>query len=209
MANKEKGTYIYLYRKILNNKKLVKDTTAAWIFIWLLLRADWETGEVETGRYVMAHDLGINPNTLYSCLSRLAKNYKLVNIKSNNRFSTISIVNWKDFQSSSTPASTQASTSRQHQINTIQGSKGIKKESKLAYSPRIQWVVDTIGNNFRPTERTIRIIEEDFKDYFIDSSILRMVVKYDEVYKKPITSTGVVNWLLNAKKYGELERRDK
>lgn len=137
--NKEKGSYIYLYRKILNNKTLFRDTNAFTIFIWLLLRANYKTGEIETGRFAMANDLGIKPCTIYSSLLRLSRNYKLLNIKSNNKYSIISIVNWHDFQGSNNTSDNIQITTRSQQDNTIQGSKGnkeikteIKKKSHMS-----------------------------------------------------------------------------
>jgi hypothetical protein len=106
-------TYIKLYRKILDNKELWRDKTSVRVLIWLLLRADYKTGSVETGRYAAAQDIEINPNTLYSSLKRLEK-MKIINIKTNNKYTTISILNWSRYQPVINNPINIKSTSNQH-----------------------------------------------------------------------------------------------
>lgn len=127
---KEKGPYIYLYRKILKNEPLLRDHTAFGVFIWLLLRADYKTGKVETGRFVGAHDLGLKPTTFYQAIRRLTTKHELVDTSSDNRFTSITILNWNDFQGSNDTSVDTILTTERHQNDTIQGIKGIKELKK-------------------------------------------------------------------------------
>ncbi len=127
---KEKGPYIYLYRKILKNEPLLRDHTAFGVFIWLLLRADYKTGKVETGRFVGAHDLGLKPTTFYQAIRRLTTKHELVDTSSDNRFTSITILNWNDFQGSDDTSVDTILTTERHQNDTIQGIKGIKELKK-------------------------------------------------------------------------------
>lgn len=130
-------TYVKLYRKLLDNRQLWRDDTSLKVFIWLLLRVDYTTGKLETGRFVAAKDIGINPNTFYSSLKRLEK-LKIINTKSNNKFSEISILNWHKYQSGDNTYVNNNSTTTQQQLNTIQEvkNKRIKEkreEASLSY----------------------------------------------------------------------------
>lgn len=131
--------WVKLHRKLLNNKELLRDHTALTVFVWLLLRADRKTGTVETGRFVAAHDLGMNPNTFYKALTRL-RNRKMVTQSSNNRFTTISIVKWHDYQASGNSAGNNKVTTGEQQSNTIQEVKN--KELKNIYSSKNYLLTD-------------------------------------------------------------------
>jgi hypothetical protein len=123
-------TYIKLYRKMLDNRTLWRDHTSVRVLIWLLLRADYKTGIIETGRFAASEGIGINPNTLYSSLKRLEK-MKIINIKSNNKYSVISILNWSRYQPSNNTTINNKSTTNQHYTRN----KEIKNNNnKLLYS---------------------------------------------------------------------------
>jgi len=121
------SSWIKLYRKLLNNKELLRDHTGLAVFIWLLLRADYKTGKVETGRFVASQDLGMNPNTFYKALTRL-RNRKMVTQSSNNRFTTISITNWHQFQGTGNSGGNNKVTTGQQQSNTIKEVKKLRNK---------------------------------------------------------------------------------
>jgi phage replication O-like protein O len=74
---------------------------------------------------------------------------------------------------------------------------------------RVKYVSDTLGENFVITPRVVEIIDKDFAEYYIDNSIKKMAIHYEEIVKKTPTTKGLLNWLIKAKGYNELERRDK
>ena len=192
------GTYIKLYRKLLDNKKLMKDLTSLGVFIWLLLRADYKTGEIETGRFAMAHDLGINPNTLYSSLLRLSRNYKLINIKSNNKYSVISIVNWDKFNGPSTQSVNNKSTTNQQQINTIQEYKEVNK-----YTNNNREFFEAVENKDERYENLIRYLVNEKN---IPDSIARLEIgKFYNYWTEPNRSGTKVRWEME--KTFEVQRR--
>lgn len=125
-------SYIKLFRKTKNNG-ILKDHKAWALFTWILLSVDRRTGIYTTGRYVLSEALDINPNTIYSVLLRLAKNWKVVTLKSNNKFTEISVLNWDKYQQSISPSTqgvNNGSTSNQHQINTKQEVREVENTNK-------------------------------------------------------------------------------
>ena len=132
---KNNDTYVKLYRKILDNKKLWKDHNAVRVLIWLLLRADYKTGKIETGRFVAAEDIDINPNTFYATLKRLEKQ-KIITQVSNNKYTSISILNWSRYQGNDNTKDNNKITTRQQQDNTIQEVNNInnKRNNNKLYS---------------------------------------------------------------------------
>jgi len=95
-----------LQKHIFDNEKLLK------VHIWCLLKAHhFETkqqigrqivwvkpGQFVTGRYKAAAELNMPPSTAWSYLKLLEDN-NTINIKSNNKFSVVTIVNWNSYQS--------------------------------------------------------------------------------------------------------------
>ena len=102
--------WINLHRQLINsavfkNEKLLK------IWIWCLLKANHSCNEViignqfvklEEGQFIFgrkkaAEELKMNESTLYRNLKVLEK-AQMCNIKSNNKFSVITIEKWEFFQ---------------------------------------------------------------------------------------------------------------
>jgi len=95
-----------LKKPIFENEKLLK------VFIWCLCKAThkprqqligkqftWlEEGQFPTGRNKAGEELGLPPSTAWDYLKLLEAN-DTINIKSNNRFSTITVKNWGLYQS--------------------------------------------------------------------------------------------------------------
>lgn len=91
------NTWIKLYRKA-NDKGLMKDHLAWVLFSWLLINVDRETGSRTIGRFLVSEELGINPSTFYKVVQRLEKKWGVISVKSNNKYSTVWIVNWAKYQ---------------------------------------------------------------------------------------------------------------
>lgn len=102
--------YVKLHRKLLDNS-LLWDGDALRLFIYLLLRAnhqgkqimfnnqtiDLKRGELVAGRNVISADLAMNPSQVYKKMEILKKR-GILSVKSNNRFSLITIVNYTKYQ---------------------------------------------------------------------------------------------------------------
>ena len=92
------NTWIKSYRKTLDNEIYKHNPTAWRVFFHLLLLVNRKTGKRDIGRFQLARELGIKPTTAYYSLLKLKK-AQMIDIKSNNRFSTIYICNWHKYQS--------------------------------------------------------------------------------------------------------------
>lgn len=92
----ERG-YIKLYRSIESNDLFIRDKTSLLVFIYILISADWKTGELKTGRKVLAAKCNLNPSTTYASLKRLQK-MNMISMRSNNQMTTIYICNWRKYQ---------------------------------------------------------------------------------------------------------------
>lgn len=102
--------FIVLHRKILDHP-IWKHEGLVHLFVSLLLLAShkeerfiWNgkeeilmRGQLLTGRFVLGEMLNTNPNTIYKRLQVL-ENLGIINIKSNNKFSIITIVKYREYQ---------------------------------------------------------------------------------------------------------------
>ena len=103
--------WIKLYRKLIENPIFLKPELLQ-LFIYCLLKANHETqriifngqeieiksGQFITGREVMGRDLKQNPITTYKRL-KVLENLQILNIKSKNKFSVVTVLNWELYQS--------------------------------------------------------------------------------------------------------------
>jgi DNA-binding transcriptional regulator YhcF (GntR family) len=124
--------WIKLHRKLLDNDIYRHDPTAWRVFCHFLLIVDHKTGCRDYGRFQVARELDMNPNTLYKAIKRL-ENAKMVTQESNNRFTVLSIVNWHDYQSNDNKAGNNKVTTKEQQSNTKQELRIKKKETKHIY----------------------------------------------------------------------------
>lgn len=90
-------TWIKLYRKT-NFNGIMKDTTAWAVFSWILINVDYETGKRTVGRFQIADELGIKPNTLYKVLHRLEKKWGVIKLVSQKTYTEVLVVNWAKYQ---------------------------------------------------------------------------------------------------------------
>jgi hypothetical protein len=105
--------YIKMYRKLLTsavfqNEKLLK------VWIWCLIRANWheatcifegkelklERGTFLTGRYSGSEECNMAPKTFYNQLLKLQE-FGNLTLKSDNRKTLVSIINYSDYQDDS------------------------------------------------------------------------------------------------------------
>ena len=127
--------WIKLHRRILDNDFLMHDPTAFIVFTKLLLLVNSATGNYSGGRINIGERVGIYPITLYKCLKRLEK-HKMVTLSSNNRFTTIHICNWKEYQSFGNTSSNNPVTTGEQQDNTIIRNKELRNNIYTKYSDK-------------------------------------------------------------------------
>lgn len=142
--------WLKLHRSIIDSA-VFKDLEVLKIWIWLLCNASFDThdtlflgkvitiypGQIVTGRKKIAQSTDLNESKVYRALM-LLKSLGKIEIKSNNKFSVITIVKWAKYQgdleivNSKTTAKQQqdnnTATAGQQQDNTTKEIKKLKKE---------------------------------------------------------------------------------
>ena len=142
--------WLKLHRSIIDSA-VFKDLEVLKIWIWLLCNASFDThdtlflgkvitvhpGQIVTGRKKIAQSTDLNESKVYRSLM-LLKSLGNIEIKSNNKFSVITIVKWAKYQgdleivNSKTTAKQQqdnnTATTGQQQDNTTKEIKKLKKE---------------------------------------------------------------------------------
>lgn len=144
MADLQDG-YIKLYRSLIRCP-IFDDERLLKIWIWCLLKANHterdvlvgnttvhvESGQFVYGRIKAAEKLKIPESTLYRKL-KVLKNEHMIELKVNNKWTVVSIVNWVLFQDSEQINEHQNSkkrTSNEHQMNTNKNDKECKESNK-------------------------------------------------------------------------------
>ena len=136
----EDKSYIKLFRKLL--KSLIwENEKALKIWLWCLLKATHierdqlvgqqvvhlEKGQFVTGRKKASEELKMNDRTIYDYFKLLEK-LQMISIKSNNKFSVVSIEKWEEYQVEELKEQQQTnnkSTTSQQQTNTNKNVKNI------------------------------------------------------------------------------------
>jgi hypothetical protein len=167
---------------VFQNEKLFK------IFIWCLLKASHkeheqlvglqkitlQPGEFVYGRTKASEELKIKESTVNKYMSWLKK-YEIINIKSNNKFSVISIVNWALYQfevEESNSKSNNNVTTKEQQSNTNKNVKNDKNVKKLkdicGTSPQTHKFIPPIIDEIKTycTERNNKVDPEKFHDFY-------------------------------------------
>lgn len=128
--------WVKMHRKMLGNDALFRSSHTFTVWCWLLLNADYKTGEVTVGRFLLSAWLKIKPSTVYQTLKRLS-NMNMIELKSNNKMTTVKILNWSKYQAN--PNTKDEGENEQYnnkvneiqqQSNTIQEYKNKNKEYK-------------------------------------------------------------------------------
>lgn len=102
--------YIKFFRKIIKSP-IFKNEKALKIWIWCLCKATYierdqlvgqqlvhlKEGQFVFGRKTASDELNINENTVYKYM-KLLESLKMCNIKSNNKFSIVTIEKWQEYQ---------------------------------------------------------------------------------------------------------------
>jgi hypothetical protein len=91
------STWIKLYRKAAKHDVFFDES--AWrVWTWILMSVNYETGEMELGRYTASDSLRMNPNTFKSVIDRLRKKYNLIETTNKHTHTLLHIKNWHKYQ---------------------------------------------------------------------------------------------------------------
>ncbi len=155
--------YIRLYRKILDNP-VFQNERLLKVFIWCLLKATYkerdilvglqcvklQPGQFVYGRLKAAQELKIKPSTLNDHMHTLNR-LQIINIKSNNKFSVITVENWALYQldmEETDNKSNNKATAKQQQADTNKKDKKDKKEKKNIYTAEFEAFYSIYPNAF-------------------------------------------------------------
>jgi hypothetical protein len=122
--------WIKLHRKVLDNRIWRDDPTAWRLFEYLLLSCDTRTGQYTCGREQLSRAINVKPITTYKALKRL-EIAQMVTLVSNNRFTTVSIVNWGSYQQGGNNAGNNKVTTEEQQPVTLNKNIYINKNKEL------------------------------------------------------------------------------
>ncbi len=140
------GDWIKLHRKMLEHPVL-RNPWLCQLWVWCLLRANYseqqfedivlQPGQFATGRDRGAESLKVSPSKFRRGLVKLSSpSWKLIELKSDSRFSVVTICNWKTYQESGsierTTSGQQADNNRTtdgQQVDTIEEGKKEKNIS--------------------------------------------------------------------------------
>lgn len=152
----ENNGFIKIYRSILD-WEWYQDANTKAVFLHLLLNANWEEtryrgfvvprGSLIAGRKSLAHDLGMTERSVRTSLEHL-KSTGEVTIKTTNRFSVITIVNWDNFQGLEEKATSQTSLQRSLKRPTTDQQPTTYKEYKEYKNIRNEEVYTRIWNAY-------------------------------------------------------------
>src|SRR6185437_16450187 len=91
------NTWVKNYRKA-QDHEIWKDKNAWRVFQWIIWNVDYKTGKGSFGRKQIAIGTGLNESTIYKVTQRLTTKYQAIIVKSNNKFTLISVRNWARYQ---------------------------------------------------------------------------------------------------------------
>ena len=203
--------YIKLYRslaesEIFQNEKLLK------VFIWCLLKASHKEREQRIGRQIVklqdgqfvfgrntaSIELNMAPSTLWDYM-KLLEERKTINIKSNNKFSVVTVEKWAIYQCKEEIADIKTDkkqTSNKQQMDT---NKNVKNDKNNIYSRVITRLNSVTGKSYKPTtKKTIACIDARLKEGFIEDDFYKVIeIKTKEwsgtnmeIYLRPETLFG-------------------
>jgi len=144
--------WIKFHRKVLSNEIFLHDHNAWHVFEVLLLLVDSSTGSLTMGRFQLAKWADLKPITAYKALKRL-ENHKMVTLYSNNKFTRITVTNWKEYQSGNNNDNNTVTT-REQRGNTLQELRSKKYSSAESILPED---ISRIAAKYSVPEKTVRL----------------------------------------------------
>lgn len=188
--------WIKLYRKLIENPIFLKPELLQ-LFIYCLLKANHETqriifngqeieiksGQFITGREVMGRDLKQNPITTYKRL-KVLENLQILNIKSNNKFSVVTVLNWELYQSEEMKRNSKRNnkgTTKEQQGNTYKNDKNEKNIYNVIFD---HWNSKKIIVHKKLTDEFKKDIDKALKQSSPEE-IIKAIDHYAEAFNDP------------------------
>lgn len=187
--------WVKLWRKSKDSEIFLQDPTAWRVFEYLLMSVDYSTGKYTSGRNRDAMYLRIKPTTFYQALKRLEKKWLSIDIKSNNKYSTISIVNWHKYQRPDDTSNDNKMTTNRQQNDTNQEIKKTRNkeniQKKEEYNSKTLLICKDLG--IKPTvkleEYIIKYGDKELKP------VVDNLIQWCSENNKKITGLRFMNWL--------------
>lgn len=191
--------YIKLHRQLLDtdifeNPKLLK------VFIWCLLKATHTDREQRVGRKIVklkqgqfifgrakaSLELDIPQSTIWDYM-KLLENRRTISIKSNNKYSVVTIENWGLYQNNDnfpTVKPTAKPTTNGQQMDT---NKNVKNVNNNIYSRIIDYLNQKASKSFKcTTKKTKSCIDARLREGFKEADFLKVIdIKTEEWKDNP------------------------
>ena len=180
--------WILVWRKIIDTS-FYKDSYALHLALHLLLRANHiekkilfnkkdliiKRGQVCCGRYTLAEETGIKPSTVRDKL-QLLKNIGFLDIKSNNKFSIVTIINYEGYQNNKEQLRQQTRQQPDNRLpatrqqpdtnNTLKNDKNDKNVIIEDIQEFFNYFLLKTKKDFKLTPERVKLIENRIKDGF-------------------------------------------
>lgn len=140
--------YFKVWRK-LEDSAIYQDTPCFRVFFDLLIQSKWnpgvkkifngqeitlKPGQLTTGRHELAFRLGLTESAVYRALIKCQNVYHCITLKSNKRWTLITILNWGTYQNSNNENEQRANNGRttgEHTLRKKEGKKERKKSKRV------------------------------------------------------------------------------
>ena len=140
------GTYIKLYRSLIDHDTLQNDNTAFIVFTKLLLKVNYKTGTIRIGRHKLSALTNIPKSTCWDALRRLETD-SIVTVSSTGSYTDIHICNWEKYQGGSDSSADNRPYKNRSQTDTINKNKRIR--SKNNNTELLKVLNKATGRSFR------------------------------------------------------------
>lgn len=181
----ENEGYIKLYRKMLNNPIICKDSDYFSVWVYLLLNATHseydaifkneriklKSGQLITGRKVIAKKFNIDENKVQRILKNLEKQQQIEQ-QTSTKNRLISIVNWSEYQTERQPDKQQMNNERttsEQPVNTnknVKNDKNVKNERSIKKEKSIKEKSKSFDDVFKENCFSLEL-ENTLKDFII------------------------------------------
>lgn len=151
--------WIKLWRKSKDCEIFLQDPTAWRVFEYLLMSADFKTGIYTSGRDRDSMYLRLKPTTFYQALIRLSRNWKCIDIKTDNKKSTITILKWKQYQQDNDSSNDNKMTTNRQQNDTKEEVKN-KRNKEDNNNVETQRVYDLFVSLFNKNPNTYKLTDK-------------------------------------------------
>ena len=169
--------FIALHRKLLQNP-IFDNPNLLKMWLWCLLKAthtehkqligleviELKKGQFITGRFSGANELKVNESTWYKHI-KLLEQLEMITLKSNNKYTVVSVVNWELYQVDKKENNNKITTKEQ-QNNTNNNVNNVNKE----YCTIVSYLNDKTNKKFKASSsKTKSLIDARYNEgYTLD-----------------------------------------